>query len=125
VALWNFPLKYCVAAGGYIYHVLNRAVGRFKLFPKATDFDAYVRVHSEAHERLPISLLAYCILWNTWHLVLWPRKDGDLSGFMRWLTVMHAQRWHACLHTPGTETNGPGHPFSAAVRPPVRMAIDL
>jgi REP element-mobilizing transposase RayT len=87
---------------GMSNHVLNRAVGRFKLFPKATDFDAFVRVLSEAHARLPIRLLAYCILSNHWHLVLWPKKDRDPSHFMRWLTVTHAQRWHACRHTQGT-----------------------
>ena len=96
------PRRLRHAAGGFVYHVLNRAVGRFKLFPKATDFDAFVRVLSEAHDRLPIRLLDYCILSNHWHLVLWPRKDGDLSEFMRWLTVTHAQRRHACRHTQGT-----------------------
>jgi len=96
------PRRLRHAAGGFVYHVLNRAVGRFKLFPKATDFDAFVRVLSEAHDRLPIRLLDYCILSNHWHLVLWPKKDGDLSEFMRWLTVTHAQRRHACHHTQGT-----------------------
>ena len=35
-------------------------------------------------------------------LVLWPRGDGDLSEFMRWLTVTHTQRWHAAHGTAGT-----------------------
>ena len=30
-----------------------------------------------------------------WHLVLWPRADGDLSEFMRWLSVTHTRRWHS------------------------------
>jgi putative transposase len=25
--------------------------------------------------------------------VLWPEKDGELTAFMRWLTLTHAQRW--------------------------------
>jgi putative transposase len=32
---------------------------------------------------------------NHFHLVLWPRRDGDLSRFMQWLTMTHTQRWHA------------------------------
>jgi putative transposase len=32
---------------------------------------------------------------NHWHLLLWPRKDGELSDFMHWLTLTHTQRWHA------------------------------
>jgi putative transposase len=39
---------------------------------------------------------------NHWHLVLWPEKDGQLSEFMRLLTVTHTQRWHAHHHTAGT-----------------------
>jgi putative transposase len=39
---------------------------------------------------------------NHWHLVVWPERDGDLSEFMRWLTLTHTQRWHAKHHTQGT-----------------------
>ena len=41
---------------------------------------------------------------NHWHLLLWPRDDGELSEVMRWITVTHTQRWHAHRHTSG---NGP------------------
>ena len=39
---------------------------------------------------------------NHWHLVLWPQADGDVSEFLRWLTVTHTQRWHAHRHTAAT-----------------------
>jgi len=45
--------------------------------------------------------LAYCLMPNHWHLVLWPRQDGDLSEFMRWVTVTHTQRRHASARTAG------------------------
>jgi putative transposase len=67
------PRRLRHAAGGYVCHVLNRSVGRATLFPKAVDFEAFIRVLTEAHERLPIRLLAYCIMSNHWHLVLWPK----------------------------------------------------
>ena len=47
-------------------------------------------------------LLAYCLMPNHFHLLLWPREDGDLSRFMRWLTMTHTQRWHAHRRTAGT-----------------------
>ncbi|MBI3758545.1 MAG: transposase [Deltaproteobacteria bacterium] len=96
------PRRLRHAAGGYVYHVLNRAVGRFTLFPKATDYEAFVRVLAEALDWVDIRLLAYCVMPNHWHLVVWPERDGDLSEFMRWLTVTHTQRWHAKHHTQGT-----------------------
>ena len=39
---------------------------------------------------------------NHWHLILWPEADGELSEFMRLLTVTHTQRWHAHYHSAGT-----------------------
>ncbi len=47
-------------------------------------------------------VLAYCLMPNHWHLVLWPRRDGELSEYLRWVTVTHTQRWHAHYHTSGT-----------------------
>jgi len=34
-----------------------------------------------------------CLMSNHWHLALWPERDGQLTAFMRWLTLAHAQRW--------------------------------
>jgi putative transposase len=90
------------ATGGYVYHVLNRAVGRATLFEHAGDYSAFERVLRESKTHVPMRLLAYCIMPNHWHLVVWPRKDGELSEWMRWLTVTHTQRWHAAHHTSGT-----------------------
>ena len=85
-----------------VYHVLNRGVGRMRLFRKAADFAAMEQVLGEAVERTGTRLLAYCLMPNHWHLLLWPRADGELSEVMRWLTVTHTQRWHANRHTAGT-----------------------
>ncbi len=96
------PGRLRFATGGYVFHVLNRAVGRSRLFEKAADYDAFLRVLGEARERVPMRLLAYCLMPNHWHLVAWPEKDTDLSEWMRWLTVTHTQRWHAHYPTAGT-----------------------
>jgi len=41
------------------------------------------------------------VMPNHWHLVVWPREDGDLSAFVGWLTLTHTQRWHAHRHSVG------------------------
>ena len=43
--------------GGLVYHVLNRANGRLRLFKKEEDFIAFEQVLREAHERVPIRIL--------------------------------------------------------------------
>jgi putative transposase len=81
--------------GGYVYHVLNRANARMTVFETAADYEAFEVVLSEAVERAETRLLAYCLMPNHWHLLVWPRKDGELSKFVGWLTLTHTQRWHA------------------------------
>jgi putative transposase len=90
------------APGGLIYHVLNRGVAREPLFHKDADYAAFERIIAETLKRFPMRILAYCLMPNHWHFLLWPQKDGELSAFMRWLTNTHTQRWHAHYHTSGT-----------------------
>jgi putative transposase len=85
-----------------VYHVLNRANGRQTLFTHEADYEAFERVLAEAGQRIAMRVLAYCIMPNHWHLVLWPRADGDLSAYVGWVTLTHTQRWHAHHHTTGT-----------------------
>ncbi len=77
-------------------------MGRATLFEKDEDYEAFERVLEQAWRREATRILAYSVMPNHWHMVIWPRRDGELSEFMRWLTVTHTQRWHANRHTAGT-----------------------
>ena len=91
-----------VADGGLVYHVLNRANARMTIFEKPEDYDAFERVLEEAVDRTGMRLLAYCVMPNHWHLVVWPREDDELSRFTGWLTLTHTRRWHAHRHSSGS-----------------------
>ena len=90
------------ADGGLVYHVLNRANAQMTIFEKPEDYAAFLRVLEEAVERTETRLLAYCVLRNHWHMVVWPRENGELSRFVGWLTLTHTHRWHAHRHSTGT-----------------------
>lgn len=110
-----------IAPGGILYHVLNRANGRVRIFAKPSDFRAFECVMLEALEGYPMRVLAYCVMPNHWHLVLWPRDDGDLPRFMQWLTMTHTQRWHAHHKTAGT-----GHLYQGRYKSfPVQSGLPL
>lgn len=47
-------------------------------------------------------ILAYCIMPNHWHLILYPKNDGDLQKFMGWVSMTHTQRWHSYHKTAGS-----------------------
>ncbi len=68
-------------AGGYCYHVLNRGNARAEVFHKDQDFQAFLAMIAEASLRQPMRILAYCLMPNHFHLVLWPRHEaGRGSG---------------------------------------------
>ncbi len=96
------PRRLRTATGGLVYHVLNRRVGRLRLFEKPADYAAFEKILDQAHERTGVRMAAYCLMPNHWHLLLWPRDDGELSEVMRWITVTHTQRWHAHRQTSGS-----------------------
>ena len=81
------------APGGYVYHVLNRGVGRRRLFDKAADFQAFEDILAETCRLLPMRVCGFCLMPNHWHLVLWPEHDGELAAFMQRLTITHVTRW--------------------------------
>ncbi|MFH0963445.1 MAG: transposase [Planctomycetota bacterium] len=89
------------SVGGVCYHVINRGNAGAKVFRRDADFDAFLELLKLAHERLPMRVLAYCLMADHFHLVLWPRADEDLSRWMQWLLTSHVRRYHGRHHTSG------------------------
>ncbi len=97
----GMPRPQRIALGGYVYHVLNRANGRLRIFRKAGDFLAFEKILADGMALYAMRVCGYCIMSNHWHLLLWPRGDDDLPRFMRWITLTHTQRYHTSHATVG------------------------
>lgn len=89
------------SVGDVVYHVINRGNGRMQVFHRDEDYRAFVNLLAEALARRPMRILAYCLMSNHFHLVLWPRADGDLSRWMQWLMTAHVRRYHRLRGTSG------------------------
>src|SRR5260370_17678917 len=96
------PRRLRCADGGYVYHVLNRAVGRATLFDKAGDYAAFEKILRQAWERFAMRLVSYVVMPNHWHLVVWPERDGDLTTYVQWLTWPDSPGCHRPPGTPGS-----------------------
>jgi putative transposase len=84
-----------------VYHVLNRSVAGLPLFRKEADHEAFERIMIESHARQPLRILAWCLMRNHWHFVVWPRGDEEVTAYFRWLAHTHAMRWHVAHGTVG------------------------
>src|SRR6185437_10093575 len=69
------------------------------------------RILAETQERRPMRLLAYCLMPNHWHLLLWPQRGGELGPFLQRLTTTHVRRWH--LHR---QSVGHGHLYQGTYK---------
>ena len=96
------PYRPRCGTAGLVFHVLNRAVRRARLFDHGADYAAFLLVFRQAQARIPLRILAYCIMPNHFHMVVWPTTDSELSAFMQWLTSTHSKRWHLHNQTRGT-----------------------
>jgi len=89
------------SVGGTCYHVMNRGNARSEVFHDQADYEAFVELIGRACERVEMRVLAYCAMPNHFHLVLWPRRDGDLGRWMQWLLTSHVRRHHRRHGTSG------------------------
>lgn len=88
--------------GGLSYHIINRAVGRLKIFRKPSDYLLFISLLRKYQEELGMRVLAFVVMPNHWHLLLYPKRDGDLGEFMHRLTNAHTRKVHTETKTIGT-----------------------
>ena len=86
----------------YPYHVINRSVMRLKIFDSDDEFELFDNLIKKTCEEHGMRLLAYALMPNHWHFLLYPKKDGDLSIFMHRLTNTHTRKVKSRTKTIGT-----------------------
>ncbi len=87
------PRTIRASQAGYCDHVLNRGNARAEVFHKPADHAAFLQIMAESSIRLPMRVLAYCVMPNHFHLILRPIGDGDLSRWMQWLLTTQVRRY--------------------------------
>jgi putative transposase len=79
---------------GMPYHVLNRGNRRQTIFSQHTDYEMFLNTLADALERVTLTIIAYALMPNHFHLVVWPRQGDEISAFMRWLMNAHIRRYY-------------------------------
>ncbi len=66
---------------GTYYHVIMRGNNRSNVYNDELDKYHLMRCIEDAHERYPLTILAFCIMSNHFHILM--KSDDDLSIIMR------------------------------------------
>jgi len=94
-----------LVAHGY-YHVINRGNNRSDVFLSPADYRAFLRLIEQAQQRIPLRMLAFCIMPNHFHLVVSQDGAKDVSRWMHWLLTTHVHRHHLKYGTSGRVWQG-------------------
>ena len=86
---------------GFVYHVLNRANERARIFQSNRDFDRFLELMRETATHVPMRVCAYCVMPTHWHLVLWPTVDGTISSYVHRLATSHSVQYRRRRRTVG------------------------
>lgn len=95
------PRKHRSCPAGTIFHLCNRSAGKIPLFQTPYDYFQILDVFREALEKFPVSIFAYCIMPNHWHLLGLSHQPKAISRFMHWFGTTHAARWRRSHDTVG------------------------
>ncbi|MEO6212052.1 MAG: transposase [Vicinamibacterales bacterium] len=90
-----------IAPDNFVHHVINRGNKRHAIFEETADYEDFFRLMAEAMERVPMRILAACLMKNHFHLVLWPHKGTELSAYMTWFMNAQVRRYHRRHGTTG------------------------
>lgn len=74
---------------GVIQHVYNRGNRRQRIFHENADYLGFLAALALAARRTTVRLIAFCLMTNHWHLILWPTSDGEISAYMQLLMNAH------------------------------------
>ena len=88
------------------YHAMNRANNRATIFSSADDYCRFLGLVQQAQLRIPLRLLAACLMPNHIHVVVAQDDARDLSRWMHWLLTTHSRDHHQRRGTCGRVWQG-------------------
>jgi putative transposase len=87
---------------GVPQHVFNRGNRRSRIFRDTADYLGFLAALTDAADRTVMRLLAFCLMPNHWHLVLWPVRGLDVSAYLQLAMNAHIRDLQGRHGTTGT-----------------------
>jgi putative transposase len=94
------PPRFC--PDGVPQHIVNRGNLRAPIFHESADYLGFLAALTDAADRTTVRLLAFCLMPNHWHLVLWPLDGSEISAYMQVVMNAHIRDLQRRHGTAGT-----------------------
>lgn len=89
------------------YHVYNRGAHRFPIFRKPLHYRKCIESLQKYASQYQVSLLAYCLMPNHYHLLVRQELGGTVSRFLQTTFNAYVQYFNAMEGHSGTLLQGP------------------
>ena len=100
IQLPNQPYCMWISKRGHSSFRCNNR-GTAKPTVRTADYIAFLWLLAEALDEFNVPVLAACVMPNHLHIVMQPRRDGDLAGWAHWPFTSHARRYHKKYESSG------------------------
>jgi len=94
-------------ADEHIYHVYNRGAHRSAIFRKSAHYHRCMELIRKNSERYHVSVLAYCLMPNHYHMLVRQDLKGSISRFLQTTFNAYVQYFNMMEKHSGTLFQGP------------------
>ena len=88
-SIWFLPEHY--------YHIYNRGNNKEPIFLSDDNYHFFLRRLHHYYDQAAVQLIAYCLMPNHYHLLIYIHKEIDFSNVMRAFTISYTRsfnNWH-------------------------------
>lgn len=96
---------------GCVLHAINRGNDRRRLFDSDQEFEDFLELVAWTKQQIAMRIVAYCLMPNHWHFVLWPETSEAVPLFFHRLCTTHSTG-----RRKRTDTVGHGHIYQDRYR---------
>ncbi len=91
---------------GKYYHVYNRGANKANIFLSRENYLFCIQLFSKYAKQYKISIFAYCLMPNHYHLIISQNKDGSISKFIQTVFNSYTQALNTATGRSGTLFQG-------------------
>jgi putative transposase len=93
-------------ADEHTYHIYNRGAHRSSMFRKSLHYQKCVELLQKYSVRYRVTLIAYCLMPNHYHLMVRQEKSGSISRFLQTTFNAYVQYFNTMEKHSGTLLQG-------------------
>lgn len=87
----RIPKKYMNTS---FFHIMVQGINKEYIFNNKKDIEKYLNIIEETNEKIKLQIIAYCVMSNHVHLLIYTDSVEDLTKFMHKVNLLYAKYYN-------------------------------